>query len=238
MDERVFEVAFAENGQKAAITDREYRGGWYDVVGGINGIPTSQQFNMIMNFQEEKVNYLYRLLKEIDIAALFNLDDIQKAFDEVFCFRYIPYYSVIEACFRQVYTHEPARIVTDTGLTWEDYGTEVTAEEIRDLICAGWDGEDVFYYDNCAETAEEQYRIVFGDSGDFSDIPDNMAMTEDDILDAVSTPWHGQTSPDPSALSADEIVEAMNTPWNGQASPDSAALSAGEITEAIKNAVL
>ena len=89
MDERVFEVAFAEDGQKAAITDREYRGGWYEVVGGINGIPTSQQFNMIMNFQEEKVNYLYRLLKEIDIAALFDLDDIQKAFDEVFCFRYM-----------------------------------------------------------------------------------------------------------------------------------------------------
>ncbi len=238
MDERVFEVAFAENGQKAVITDREYRGGWYEVVGGINGIPTSQQFNMIMNFQEEKVNYLYRLLKEIDIAALFNLDDIQKAFDEVFCFRYIPYYSVMEACFRQVYTHEPDRITADTGLTWEDYGTEVTAEEIRDLICAGWDGEDASYYDGCAETAEEQYRIVFGDSADFPDIPDNMAMTADDILEAVSTPWHGQTSLDPSALSADEIAEAMNAPWNGQTSPDSAALSAGEITEAIKNAVL
>ena len=214
MDERGFEVAFAEDGQKAAITDREYRGGWYEVDGGINGIPTSQQFNRIKKFQEEKVNYLYRLLKEIDIAALFNLDDIQKAFDEVFCFRYIPYYSVIEACFRQVYTHEPDRISTDTGLTWEDYGTEVTAEEIRDLICAGWDGEDASYYDGCAETAEEQYRIVFGDSGDLPDISD------------------------PSALSADEIVEAINTPWNGQTSPDPEALSAGEITEAIKYAVL
>jgi len=240
MDESVFGYAFAEKGQKAAITDTEYKGGWFNVVGGINGIPTSQQFNMIMNFQEEKVNYLYRLLKEIDIAALFNLDDIQKAFDEVFCFRYLPYYSVIEACFRQVYTHEPDRIIMDTGLTWEDYGTEIAAEEIRDMICADWDGEDASYYDNCAETAEEQYHIVFGDSGEVPVVPDrdSIAMTTDDILEAMSIPWDGQTSQDSAALSAVEITEAINTPWNGQTSQDSAALSVVEITEAIKNTAL
>ncbi len=170
-----------------------------------------------------------------------DLDEIQKAFDEVFCFRYIQYYSVIEECFRQVYSHEPDYIVADTGLTWEDYGSEVTAEEIRDMICAGWDGEDASYYDGCAETAEEQYLIVFGDHGDLPvipDIPDNMAMTADEILEAVSTPWHGQASPDPSALSVDEIAEAVNTTWIGQTSPDPEALSATEIMEAIKNEVL
>lgn len=167
-----------------------------------------------------------------------DLDEIQKAFDEVFCFRYIPYYSVIEACFRQIYTHDPDRIATDTGLTCEDYGTEITAGEIRDLICAGWDGEDASYYDGCAETAEEQYRIVFGNSVDLPVIPDNMAMTADDILEAISTPWHGQESPDPEALNVNEIAEAVNTTWNGQTSPDPEALSATEITEAIKNAAL
>lgn len=161
-----------------------------------------------------------------------DLDEIQKAFDEVFCFRYIQYYSVIEECFRQVYSHEPDYIVADTGLTWEDYGSEVTAEEIRDMICAGWDGEDVYYYDNCAETVEEQYYIVFGG---FWDITDNVAMTEDDIMKAISTPWNGQTSQNPAAMSAREITEAVNKPWNGQASTNPAALSATEITEVIKN---
>lgn len=169
---------------------------------------------------------------------LIDLDDIQKAFDEVFCFRYIPYYSVIESCFRQVYTHEPDRIMTDKGLTWEDYGTEITAEEIRDMICASWDGEDVSYYDNCADTAEEQYRIVFGDFGNIPDISDSGTMTADDILEAINTSWNGQASLNPAALSAKEITEAINTPWIGQTSPDPAALSAGEITETIKNAVM
>lgn len=235
MDEGVFKVAFAEKGQKASIAETEYRGGWFKVVGGINGIPTSQQFNAIMNFQEEKVNYLYRLFKEIDIAALFDLDDIQKAFDEVFCFRYIPYYNVIEEMFRQVYTHEPDRIMTDKGLTWEDYGTEITAEEIRDMICAGWDGEDTEYYDDCETVAEEQYHTVFGD---LVNILDSGALTMADILEAISTPWNGQTSPNPAALSAEGINEAISTSWNGQTSPDTAALSAEEINEAIKNAVL
>ena len=122
--------------------------------------------------------------------------------------------------------------MADTGLTWEDYGSEVTAEEIRDMICAGWDGEDVYYYDNCAETVEEQYYIVFGG---FWDITDNVAMTEDDIMKAISTPWNGQTSQNPAAMSAREITEAVNKPWNGQASTNPAALSATEITEVIKN---
>lgn len=63
MDELEFMRAFAENGQKALITDKEYRGGWYDVVGGINGIPTVQQFNAIMNYQERKINALYRMIQ-------------------------------------------------------------------------------------------------------------------------------------------------------------------------------
>ena len=51
--------AFAEHGQRSSIEDAKYKGGWVDVVGGINGIPTAQQFNEIMNHQEEKVNALF-----------------------------------------------------------------------------------------------------------------------------------------------------------------------------------
>lgn len=48
--------AFAQNGQKAVISNTDYKGGWYNVVGGQNGIPTTQQFNAIMNEMEGKTN--------------------------------------------------------------------------------------------------------------------------------------------------------------------------------------
>lgn len=178
------------------------------------------------------VDYVSHNMKIID--GLMDLDNIEKAFNRIFLW-HVPYADAIEEAFRAVYIHTPVHITQDTGLTWEDYGTEITAEEIRDMICAGWDGEDVSYYDNCAETAEEQYHIVFGD---LPVILNNMAMTADDILEAISTPWNGQTSSDSLALSADEIAEAVNTTWEGQTSIDPAAMSAAEITEVIKNIVL
>ncbi|MDE5697617.1 MAG: hypothetical protein K2I96_09450, partial [Lachnospiraceae bacterium] len=156
---------------------------------------------------------------------LIDLDDIENAFNEVFCFRYALYYDIIEAVFRQTYTHEPEYIVQDSGLTWEDYGTEITVEEIRHIICAGWDGESLEYYDNCEDMAEEEYYIVFGI---FSD---DEAMSAAEILEALSTPWNGLSSVDPSALNATEVREAMGTPWNGQASMDQTALNAAEISD-------
>lgn len=56
--------AFAENGQRSSIEDDKYKGGWVDVVGGINGIPTAQQFNEIMYHQEMKLNALYKHVTE------------------------------------------------------------------------------------------------------------------------------------------------------------------------------
>lgn len=184
------------------------------------------------------VDYVSYNMEIID--GLMDPDNIEKAFNRIF-FWHVPYADTIEEAFRVIYMHVPVHITQDAGMTWKDYGTEITAGEIQDLICAGWDGEDASYYDGCAETAEEQYLIVFGDHGDLPvipDIPDNMAMAADDILEAISTPWHGQMSPDPSALSVDEIAEAVNTTWIGQTSPDPEALSATEIMEAIKNEVL
>lgn len=163
---------------------------------------------------------------------LIDLDDIEKVFNEVFCFRYIMYYNIIEACFRDIYTHEPERIITNTGFTWEDYGTEISETEIRDLICANCDGEDVIYYDGCAEVIEEQYYIVFGD------FRDSEAMSIADILEAINTQWDGQSSTDPTAMNAVEIHEAISTQWDGQSSTDPTAMSAAEISDAIKNAVI
>lgn len=162
---------------------------------------------------------------------LIDLDDIEKAFNEVFCFRYIMYYNIIEACFHEIYTHEPEHIITDTGFTWEDYGTQISETEIRDIICAGWDGEDATYYDGCVEVIEEQYYIVFGD------FRDSDAMSTIEILEAINTQWNGQSSADPKAMNAAEIHEAINTQWDGQSSADPKALSAVEINDAIKNAV-
>lgn len=48
--------AFAQDGQKTEISDSDYKGGWYNVVGGQNGIPTTQQFNAIMYEMEGKTN--------------------------------------------------------------------------------------------------------------------------------------------------------------------------------------
>ena len=54
---------FAQNGQKANISDTDYKGGWFNVVGGQNGIPTTQQFNAIMNEMEGKTNETHAMAK-------------------------------------------------------------------------------------------------------------------------------------------------------------------------------
>lgn len=53
--------AFAQDGQKTDISDADYKGGWYNVVGGQNGIPTTQQFNAIMNEMEGKTNETHKI---------------------------------------------------------------------------------------------------------------------------------------------------------------------------------
>lgn len=51
-----FNIIFAENGSRAAISDEEWAGGWAAIVGGINGIPTAQQFNTFGYLMEQKSN--------------------------------------------------------------------------------------------------------------------------------------------------------------------------------------
>lgn len=59
-----FTRAFAQDGQKTEIKDSDYKGGWVNVVGGQNGIPTTQQFNAIMNEMDEKTNEVHSMAQE------------------------------------------------------------------------------------------------------------------------------------------------------------------------------
>lgn len=71
---------FAQDGQKTDISDADYKGGWYNVVGGQNGIPTTQQFNAIMNEMEGKTNEVYGIAKSSKekLEQLFSYDEASK----------------------------------------------------------------------------------------------------------------------------------------------------------------
>ena len=72
--------AFAQNGLKATISDSDYKGGWNNVVGGQNGIPTTQQFNAIMNEMEGKTNETHSMAKltKETVDGLFAYDSSTK----------------------------------------------------------------------------------------------------------------------------------------------------------------
>lgn len=58
------------------------------------------------------------------------------------------------------------------------------------------------------------------------------AMTVEDIENALSTKWDGQTSADMNALNKEDIENALNTKWDGQTSVDVGALTSAEIEDA------
>ena len=72
--------AFAQDGQKTDISDADYKGGWFNVVGGQNGIPTTQQFNAIMNEMEGKTNEVHNMAKSSKekLEQLFSYDEESK----------------------------------------------------------------------------------------------------------------------------------------------------------------
>lgn len=75
-----FTRAFAQNGQKTEINDETYKGGWYNVVGGQNGIPTTQQFNTIMNEMDSKTNEVHKMAQSSKekLEQLFSYDEESK----------------------------------------------------------------------------------------------------------------------------------------------------------------
>lgn len=62
-----FNVAFAENGQKSDISEDKWLQGWVEIVGGINGVPTAQQFNQFGYVFDKKANIAYA--KAVEAAS-------------------------------------------------------------------------------------------------------------------------------------------------------------------------
>lgn len=55
-----FDAAFASEATKSAIQEETWRLGWVEVVGGINGVPTAQQFNEVCYIIDSKSNLAYK----------------------------------------------------------------------------------------------------------------------------------------------------------------------------------
>lgn len=53
-----YEKNFADGGDRAPINDELWEGGWREIVGGVNGYPTSAQFNEVCGRPDRKVNEL------------------------------------------------------------------------------------------------------------------------------------------------------------------------------------
>lgn len=63
--EELFESLFAGTGSREVISLNDWKYGWPAIVGGINGIPTSRQFNTLQYITDYKCMLLFR-----DIVAL------------------------------------------------------------------------------------------------------------------------------------------------------------------------
>lgn len=59
-----FTKVFSSDGGRAPIRMEDWVKGWVAIVGGVNGIPTAQQFNSVSYFIESKVNEAYRAASE------------------------------------------------------------------------------------------------------------------------------------------------------------------------------
>ncbi len=59
-DKELYESLFADTGSREVISLDEWKGGWPSIVGGINGIPTSRQFNTLQYITDWKILLLYR----------------------------------------------------------------------------------------------------------------------------------------------------------------------------------
>lgn len=63
-----FDVAFASEATKSSIPKDTWELGWVEVVGGINGVPTAQQFNEVCYTIDIKSNIAYK--KAVEAMAL------------------------------------------------------------------------------------------------------------------------------------------------------------------------
>lgn len=59
-EKELFESLFADTGSRESISIRDWTAGWPAIVGGINGIPTSRQFNTLQFINDFKCFMLYK----------------------------------------------------------------------------------------------------------------------------------------------------------------------------------
>lgn len=83
-----------------------------------------------------------------------------------------------------------------------------------------------------AQDVQDAFDYVFGTT---TDEADTTALSEDDIIDVLSTEWDGSSSTDPTALSSDDVTDAVNTEWDGSSSTDPEALNSTDIENATIN---
>lgn len=67
--EELFESLFANTGSRETISLRDWMDGWSAIVGGINGIPTSRQFNTLQYITDMKFLKLYRDVVALQLAG-------------------------------------------------------------------------------------------------------------------------------------------------------------------------
>lgn len=68
-EEELFESLFAKTGSRENISIRNWEAGWPAIVGGINGIPTSRQFNTLQYMTDLKCFLLYQSVVALQQAG-------------------------------------------------------------------------------------------------------------------------------------------------------------------------
>lgn len=65
----LFESLFADTGSRESISVKDWTAGWPAIVGGINGIPTSRQFNTLQYIADMKSFILYKAVVALQQAG-------------------------------------------------------------------------------------------------------------------------------------------------------------------------
>ncbi len=61
----LYESLFSDTGSREAITIEDWISGWPAIVGGVNGIPTSRQFNTLQYITDKKFLYIYGWIQDL-----------------------------------------------------------------------------------------------------------------------------------------------------------------------------
>lgn len=68
-EKELYESLFADTGSRENISINDWKAGWPAIVGGINGIPTSRQFNTLQYINDLKNKMLYQTVVALQQAG-------------------------------------------------------------------------------------------------------------------------------------------------------------------------